>query len=121
MAKINLSSEILPSGEFLYKKYWLEMGTARSLGKLQKWCIENGYVHKTTGKKPTIGAIWLKMWRWALRTKNLKEAEEVFNKASRDSGQFFTHEEWLEFLTSKAKCGSMLTINQYDKFVEATR
>jgi len=120
MTKINLHAEVLPSGEFLYKKYWLEMGTARSIPKLAEWCRKNGYVHKTTGKAVTNGGIWLKMWRWALRPENLEEARKIFNQASRDSGMFFTKGEWDEYIHTRAKCGSMLTPNQYETFVKST-
>ena len=113
--KIKVWKNIIPDGETLFRKYWEEMGDARSLVKMRKWCIAEGYVHKN-GTPATKMAIWFKMWRWALKPENQKKAQEIFNKASRDVGEFYTDTEWKEYLDSRARCSGVLTPHQHHEY-----
>ena len=91
------------------------MGDARSLVKLYKWCISEGYVHKN-GKPVTRMAIWLRMWRWAVKPENQKKAQEIFNTACRDSGEFYTDADWKEYIDARARCRSVLTRHQFNEY-----
>ena len=112
--KIQVWESILPPGEVLYKRYWEEMGNARSLVKLYKWCISEGYVH-ADGKPVTKMAIWMRMWRWALKPENNKRAQEIFNRASRDVGKFYTDDDWKEYMDSRARCRGLLSVHQVEE------
>ena len=66
-------------GEQLFKVYWQEMGTARSTGRLQKWCLANSIVNPKTFNVPTRMGLWKVMWRWA--TANQDKAYEIWKNS----------------------------------------
>ena len=94
--------------EKLFRHFWAEMGTARSNNKLSLWCGSIGIVNPVTGSHPTPLAVWKAMWRWACRKENHDISYEIFNKAQQDMGEFYTKEEYIEFLKERS-----FTANQY--------
>jgi hypothetical protein len=118
MTKINLKhQEFLPTGEVLFKKYFLEMGRARSVYKLVDWMLTKKIVNPRTGLPPSAMGVWFRMWRYACDPDTSKQAYEIFNQAMRDEGQFSSWNEWLDELVQKAKCPGMINgKRKYEKF-----
>ena len=50
--KIKVWKNIIPDGELLFRKYWEEMGDARSLVKMRKWCIAEDTFTRTERLQP---------------------------------------------------------------------
>ena len=97
------------NGKKLFEVYWVDMGSSRSIAKLQRWCGENGFTNPKTGKLPTRMSVWKCMWRWASR--NMDEAYNLANRGVSQQGEFITQEEWLETMKTKIE-----TAWQYDNF-----
>jgi len=87
----------------VYRLYWEEMGTARSNARVAKHLHSLGIYNKDTGHRVTDMAVWNSMWRWAIENSDV--AYQIFNKAQADYGEFYTKEQWDEFIKDK-----MLTI-----------
>jgi hypothetical protein len=116
MPKIELSKSRYNSyldGEWLYRYYWLEMGSARSIRKLVAYCRSQGIINPETMREATAMAVWFSLWTWAVR--NSDAAYEIFQKVSYDEGKYYTTAEWDEFIELKAqtafKKGSRRFIN----------
>ena len=99
-------------GEVLFKSYWEEMGTARSIAKLADKCRLEGVRNPKTGKAPTRMALWFSMWNWALQ--NPDEAYDVFNRGLKLEGDYCSPEEWKEYLLDKAK--TALSERRYEEY-----
>lgn len=119
--KNKLNSLKFLDGEVLFRKYFEEMGTARSFAKLVNFCVTQSQRNPKTGKPPTRMGVWKAMWSWALRPENINTAREIFNKAMRDEGEHYTDDEWKEFIFTKAKGGAELGKSRYEKLEEAVK
>jgi hypothetical protein len=86
-------------GKRLFEVYWVEMGSARSIAKLQKWCITNDMVHPISGKPPTRMGIWKCMYRWAIN--NQKDAYDMAQDGASQYGDFITPEDWATNMANK--------------------
>ena len=99
MTPINLKQNKILDGERIFKMYYLEMGSARSIKKVIKQLGDEA-INPRTGRIVTDMAIFWSMYRWAFE--HLDESYEIFNKAMFNEGQFSTLDEWKEFLYKKA-------------------
>ena len=97
----------LDGGE-LFKYYWVDMGSARSIRKLTRYLTSQGKVNPVTHKPFTDMALWFAIWGWA--KDNMKEAYEIYNKVCMDSGEYHTMAEWIDFVADK-----MVTITKHDE------
>lgn len=113
--KLKKPWEYMPDGGILFKKYYEEMGEARSQQRLREWCARNGFINPKTGDMPSQMAVWNRMWRWALMSENQKAAYDIFNKAMRDEGKFYSWEDWKEFLDDRA----LTVFNMSTKLLQA--
>lgn len=100
MTPINLRKERILDGEQLFKLYYTDMGSARSVGKVLKYLNAKGIINKETGRPVTHMAIWFSMYRWAMN--HLDESYRIFNTAMADEGKFHTQAEWEAFVVEKA-------------------
>jgi hypothetical protein len=80
----NFQKTYLPTGDILFKVYWLEMGKGRSINKMCGWCKLHGYENPDTGKPPTWMAVWFRMYRWMIRPENQEEAFQIFSEAEKN-------------------------------------
>ncbi len=96
-------------GEKLYRVYWVEMGNARSFGRLIKWCVSNNMVNAKTGKPPTRMGIWKAMYRWAVN--HPEQAYELMNEGLKDSGEIIDRERFMKEMQEK-----VITSYQSDSF-----
>lgn len=108
-------------GEKLFKLYFEEFGTARSVAKLVSYCKTEGTKNPHTGRPPTRMGVWKAMWAWALMPENLTIARQIFNNGLALSGEYYSDDEWKEFCTSKAKGGVELGKDRYREFEEAMK
>ncbi len=105
-------------GEELFRKYFEEMGTARSISRLVKWCISRGIKNPLTGKPPTRMGVWKSMWRWALLPENKEKAFDIFKKSLSAEGEFVVVEKWNEYIDSKAVHGLQFGPKKYEEFIK---
>jgi|GEM_PF-1552179 len=119
--RYNLKNYKFLDGEELFKKYFEEMGTARSINKLVKWCISSGKINPQTGKPPTRMGVWKAMWRWALLPENSSKAFEIFRKSLSSDGEFVGIEKWNEYIHSKAVHGLQFGPKRYEEFIKTQR
>jgi len=89
--------EIL-NGEEVFRYYFVTMGAARSITKLNKYLVSTGKYNPRTGTISRMAATF-SMWRWA--AENSDKAYEIFNTGMRDSGEFWSREDWDTFLLHK--------------------
>jgi hypothetical protein len=97
MSKIRLTRPSLLDGKSLFRIYWTDMGSQRSIRRLR----ENTGLNLQRGKPFSPRGLWLALWKWAIN--NPDEAFEIFTAANRDEGIFHTRQEWDEFLLEKAQ------------------
>lgn len=83
---------LAPHAEELYRVYILEMGTARSLRRLARYCEERGWTNNK-GKTYTSSVVKA-IWRWATRIENFEKAYAIYQEAMRNEGKFITKEEF---------------------------
>ena len=95
-----LKVDYIPA-ETLWRTYWIDMGTARSLKKLSKWCANNGIVHPVTKKPPSDSGCQKAMARWAAKIENQELAYKILNEGLANNADFWTKEEFLEYVASK--------------------
>jgi len=119
MKPTNLSRIQFLDGEKLFRLYWEDMGTSRSVAKLVNFCVSEGWTNPRTGKPPTRMGVWKAMWSWALKPENLQKSRQMFNDGMIESGILYTKEEWKEFVTTKARGGLELGRRRYRAFEEA--
>lgn len=104
MTEINLKqNKKYLDGEFIFRYYFIEMGSLRSVRKIVKYlksASEITGVNPDTDKEFTDMAIWFSMWQWAIN--NSDKAYEVFNKAMFNEGKHYNRKEWDIFLQRKA-------------------
>lgn len=105
-------------GEMLFKKYWTEMGTARTYDALIRFCIANDIVNPFTGKPPNRMSVSKAMWRWAVRKKNFEVGYEIVNAAMKDEAKFMSKEEWREFLYEKVGMAYQHDSAGYKRFLK---
>lgn len=86
----NFNKSYLPDGETLFKVYWTQMGEARSINTLRRWCKSNGYINPETGKMPTQMAVWFRMYRWMANNK--ETAFEIFMSSPKNEDNHFSYE-----------------------------
>lgn len=98
---ITLEKEKLLDGEWLYKYYFIDMGSARSIHKLIKLLNSQGKVNPNTGRAFTDMAAWFSLWTWAMN--HPATSYEIFNKSMADEGKYYNTLEWDEFIQKKAK------------------
>lgn len=91
------------NGEVLFRYYWGEMGSARTLSKLVMYCVSQGWVNPWTGQPPRKMTLHKAMYRWATQKDNFEASYQVVQNEQRDEGNFMTREEWKEFLRKQVK------------------
>lgn len=99
-------------GELLFRTYWNEMGTTRSLTLLAKQFPRN----PITGERITADAGYKAMWRWACRPENFDAAYDIFRKSIYGQDPEWTKKRFYDELKEKARW--MLTPHQYKVWYE---
>lgn len=94
-------------GAAIFRTYWQDMGTARSLKALAAQFPRN----PNTGERITKDAGYKAMWRWACRPENEQEAYTIFRKSSYGQDPDWTPERFHAELKEKARWA--LTKRQY--------
>ena len=100
MTKINMRRTRFLDGERIFRIYFTEMGSARSLGKVKKQLGESAR-NPYKGTIVTDAAIEGSMWRWVMN--NLDFSYPIFNEAMRNEGKYHTFEEWKEHVFHHAE------------------
>jgi hypothetical protein len=100
MTPIQIRKTKLLDGERIFRMYFTDMGSARSIKKVIKQ-LGSDAINPTTGRVVTDMAIFWSMYRWALD--NVAISYEIFNRAMLDQGDYHTLEEWKDFLLGKAE------------------
>lgn len=95
MTPITMRRTRVLDGERIFRIYYTDMGTARSLGKV-KIQLGSAAINPRTGRQVNDMAIWGSMYRWA--ASNVDESYKIFSAAMRDEGKFHTLDEWKDFL-----------------------
>jgi hypothetical protein len=98
------------NGEEIFKKYWQEMGDARSL----KTLAESLPVNPRTGERITKDAAYKAMWRWACRPENEQKSYDIFRQTG--MGATYSSLMWRDELKEKARW--VLTKTQYQKWYQ---
>lgn len=96
MTPISLKRKKTLDGEAIFRMYWQEMGSARSIKKV----ISRLPLNPNFGRPYTSMAIWFCLWRYAFE--NLQTTYEIYNEVSRDTGEYHTFEEWKDLVTDHA-------------------
>ena len=98
MAKINFRRTRFLDGEKIFRLYYVELGSARSIVKVKRQLGKEAINPKT--QRPVCDmALWGSMYRWAMN--NLDLSYQIFMEAMRDEGKYHTLEEWKEFVFEK--------------------
>lgn len=105
--------------EELFVHYYETMGTARSYGKLMKYCGTKGWINKSTAKLPTRMTLWFSLWRWAIHPENQAKAYKIYNAHLLEYGEYISPEQWSELLNKRAKV--CLRAEDYDRWKEKIR
>jgi hypothetical protein len=100
MTPIRMNKNMILDGEKIFRMYFTDMGSARSIGKVIKQ-LGTAAVNPNTGRTVTHMAIWFSLWRWAME--NLDLSYQIFSYAMRDEGKYHTKEEWIEFVNTHAR------------------
>jgi hypothetical protein len=98
VAKINFRRTRFLDGERIFRLYYLEMGSARSITKVKKQ-LGRDAVNPKLGRPVSDMALWGSMYRWSMN--NLDESYRIFNEAMRNEGKYHTFDEWKEFVFEK--------------------
>ena len=88
MTLINMKKSRTLDGERVFRIYWTDMGSARSIGKV----VKQIGVNPVTQRPYYPMAIWFRIYIWAIE--NIELSYSIFNDAMRDQGEFHTIEEW---------------------------
>jgi hypothetical protein len=99
MTKINMRRTRFLDGERIFRLYYTELGSARSIGKV-KIQLGRDAINPRTGRNVNDMALWGSMYRWAMN--RLDDSYKIFMDAMRDEGKYHTFEEWKEFIFDKA-------------------
>ena len=98
-------SYLVQHAEQLFTVYWQEMGTARSVLKLQRWCLSHSIVDPKTQNVPTRMGLWKVMWRWA--TENQDKAKVIWKNSITelypDAHTELMEENWNKTILKNAK------------------
>ena len=113
MTPIQIRKTKLLDGERIFRMYFTDMGSARSIKKVIKQ-LGTDAVNPTTGRVVTDMAIWFSLWRYAFE--NLDESYQIFNNAMLDEGKYHTKEEWKDFVEIKARVISKKSERTLDKW-----
>lgn len=92
--------EQILDGKSLFYEYFIIMGSARSLLKLQRRLKKDGVVNPDTGRIVNVAAIESSIWTWAMR--NDKKAYEIYNQAAFNEGKFFSEDDFEKKLQQHA-------------------
>ena len=106
-------------GEKLFRVYWLDMGNARSIGRLQKWCLSHEIVNPKTFNVPTRMGLWKTMWRWA--TRNQEQAKEIWIKSmGKDTSTLNVVDDWDTVIHRNAKTAfqNITQLSNYYRSIE---
>jgi hypothetical protein len=99
MSAIRMEKNKILDGQRIFRMYYTDLGSARSIVKVRKQ-LGNDAINPRTGRHVTNMAIWFSMYRWAYE--NLDLSYQIFMDAMRDEGKFHTREEWETFVSHKA-------------------
>ena len=99
MTPIQIRKTRILDPERMFRMYFTDMGSARSLQKVVNQ-LGTDAINPNTQRKVTPMAVEWSMYRWAMN--NLDLSYEIYNKAMLDEGKFHTMEEWKDFLQKKA-------------------
>ena len=98
MSKINFRRTRFLDGERIFRMYYTEMGSARSIVKVKSQLGQDA-INPKTGRPVYDMALWGSMYRWSMN--NLDESYHIFNDAMRNEGKYHTFDEWKEFVFEK--------------------
>jgi hypothetical protein len=104
MTDINLQHKHRLDGEKIFRMYYSEMGSARSIMKVVRQIGNN----PNTNLPYYPMAIWFTIYKWSLD--NLDASYEIFCSAMRDEGKYHTKSEWETFVLKK--CATYAKNNQ---------
>ena len=99
MTPIKLGHKKILDGERIFRMYFTDMGSARSIRKVISQLGADA-INPDKGRVVTDMAIEWSMYRWALN--NVDLSYQIYNKAMMDEGKYNTLEEWKDFLEKKA-------------------
>jgi hypothetical protein len=99
MTPIQIRKTRVLDPERMFRMYFTDMGSARSLAKVVNQLGMDG-INPNLGRPVTPMAVEFSIYRWAMG--NLDLSYEIYNKAMLDEGKFHTMEEWKDFLQKKA-------------------
>lgn len=99
MTPIKFTKLKILDGERIFRMYFTDMGSARSITKVKKQLGEYA-INSRTGREVTDMAIWFCLWRWAME--HLDLSYEIFNSAMLDQGEFYSKQDWVDTVHSKA-------------------
>lgn len=111
MTPIKLSKSRTLDGEEVFRMYWTDMGSARSLVKVVKQLPTN----PNTNRPYTAMAIHFSIYWWALE--NLEKSYDIFNKARMDEGLYNTLEEWEKFVQERCWTASKKMPRRFGKYL----
>ena len=113
MTPIQIRQAKLLDGERIFRMYFTDMGSARSIKKVIKQ-LGSDAINPNTGRVVTDMAVWFSLWRYAFE--NLDVSYQIYNTAMLDEGKYHTKEEWQEFVENKAKVISKKSERTLDKW-----
>lgn len=100
MTHITMEKHKILDGEKLFRLYYLEMGSARSVKKVIKQ-LGDSAINPATGRVVTDMAIWFAIYRWAMD--NLDASYDIISKAAYDEGVYYPKEQWVAKIEKIAK------------------
>ena len=108
MTNIMMEKHKILDGEKIFRMYYLDMGSARSIVKVKRQLGEEA-INPNTGRVVTDMAIWFSMCRWAMD--NLELSYEIVSKAAYDEGIYYPKDKWV----AKVEKGAKTCIKQSEK------
>lgn len=101
--------------EYLFNKYFIEMGPGGSVNKLWLELKNKGIRNPATGKPITKSGIWQSITRYKVRNWNVPEVKNAVLKYYIDSGWVLTEEEYRDVISQHAH--TVFIESQYETFL----
>ena len=111
MTPITMERHKILDGEKIFRIYYLDMGSARSIVKLKRFLGESA-INPNTGRVVQDMAVWFSMYRWAME--NFELSYEIVSKAAYDEGVYYPKDKW----RAKVDKGARTCIKQSEKGFE---
>ena len=100
MSEIQIKKTRILDPERMFRMYFTDMGSARSLQKVINQLGVDG-INPNLGRPVTPMAVEFSIYRWAMCNPEL--SYQIYNAAMMDEGKYHTMDEWKDFLIKKAK------------------